>query len=291
MPLTAIILIITSTFIHAGWNMVVRAQQNSYLFLRITLVISLVGLGPALLAEFWGTPFPASVWLYLLLAGVFQAGYYLGLTQGYRHGDFTVVYPIARALPILLVALADVARGDIPVLLAWLGMIAVSAGCVVVPLQSLREFRLKSYQNQAMAWTLLTAGSIVGYTVVDKAAVELLPTSPWTAARYGVFETAFSAIGYWLVLKYLRQPTGGIGGWEGWKWPIVGAVGVYSAYWLVLWAYQLSSHASYVVALRQLSIVIGVALGATFFREPARVLRFSTSLVIALGVVCIALVG
>ncbi len=45
------------------------------------------------------------------------------------------------------------------------------------------------------------------------------------------------------------------------------------------------------LALRQLSIVIGVAIGASLFDEPARLLRLSASVVIALGVVCIALVG
>jgi len=44
-----------------------------------------------------------------------------------------------------------------------------------------------------------------------------------------------------------------------------------------------------VVALRQLSIVIGVVLGSTLFREPARALRIAASVVIAIGAAGIAL--
>lgn len=291
MPLTAIILVIISTFIHAGWNFVVRSQQQSYTFLRMTLIISVVGLGPALLGEWWGTPFPAQVWWYLLVAGIFQALYYLGLTYGYRVGDFTVVYPVARALPILLVALADVARGKSPAPIAWLGMLAVSLGCVIVPLKSIQEFHWSHYWNRAMIWIGVTAIGVVGYTVVDKAAAELIPAGPLAAARYGVWETIFSVLWFWLILRISGQPLGGVGNWQGWKWPLIGAVGMFGAYWLILWSYQLSPQASYVLALRQLSIVIGVAVGATLFNEPARMLRLSASVVIALGVACIALVG
>ncbi len=291
MPLTAIILIVISTFVHAGWNMLVRSRQSSYTFLRITIVISVVGIGPALLAEFWGTHFPLQVWFYLGLAGIFQAIYYLGLTQGYQSGDFTVVYPVARALPILLIALADVARGRAPSAIAWLGMVAVSLGCMVTPLESWQNFKIGYYWNRTMIWIVVTALGIVGYTVVDKAAAELIEPGPWTAARYGVYETILSGVAYWLILKGLGQPTGEPSGWQGWKWPSLGAIGVFGAYWLILWSYQLSPQASYVVALRQLSIVIGVALGSMLFREPAPALRLSAAVVIAVGVAGIVLVG
>lgn len=291
MPLFAVILILISTFLHAGWNMLVRAQQNSYTFLRITIVISVVGIGPTLLAEFWNTPFPWQVWGYLFLAGIFQAVYYLGLSQGYRSGDFTVVYPVARALPILLIALADMVRGHAPSTWAWLGMVAVSLGCIATPLESLQNFKLSTYWNRTMIWIVVTAAGIAGYTVVDKAAAELIDPGPWTAARYGVYETALSGVVYWLVLKSMGHTTGEVTGWQGWKWPTVGAFGVFTAYWLILWSYQLSPQASYVVALRQLSIVIGVALGSLFFREPAPVWRLSAAVMIAVGVAGIVLVG
>jgi hypothetical protein len=32
--------------------------------------------------------------------------------QGYKSGDFTVVYPVARALPVLVLAFVDWGRGE-----------------------------------------------------------------------------------------------------------------------------------------------------------------------------------
>lgn len=267
------------------------SQRDSYVSLRILLVITAVGLGPVLVVEFLGSRFPVEVWGYLILTSVFQACYYLGLNKGYQSGDFTVVYPVARALPVLLVAVADVALGNAPSSVAWLGMILVSLGCIAMPLESMRDFAVACYYNRTTIWILVTALSTIGYTLVDNAAAELLEPGPWAAARYGIFEFAATALFFWLILKGLHQPTGDSRGWQGWKWPIVGALAVFGAYWLVLWSYQLVVQASYVVALRQFSIVVGVAIGTFLFREPARALRISASLMIALGVACIVLTG
>jgi drug/metabolite transporter (DMT)-like permease len=291
MSTLAVALIFISTFMHAGWNLILGSQRDSYFSLRILLVIAAVGLGPALVVEFLGSRLPVRVWGYLTLASIFQACYYLGLNKGYQSGDFTVVYPVARALPVLLVAVADVALGNAPSSVAWLGMILVSLGCIAMPLESMRDFTVACYYNRTMIWILVTALSTIGYTVVDNAAAELLESGPWAAAHYGIFEFAVTALFFWLILKGLHQPTGDSRGWQDWKWPIVGALAVFGAYWLVLWSYQLVVQASYVVALRQFSIVVGVAIGTFLFREPARALRISASLMIALGVACIVLAG
>ncbi|RPJ54696.1 MAG: hypothetical protein EHM12_13485 [Dehalococcoidia bacterium] len=293
MPLFAVILVLISAFMHAGWNLLLGTQPRAsyYILLRITLVIVAVGLGPALAAEFWGTHFPAQIWLYLTLAGIFQALYQFGLVRGYQNGHFTVVYPVARSLPILLLAVIDAGRGHAPAPAAWLGLGLVLLGCMVIPLESLRGFKLSYYWNHAMIWIIVTALGVVGYTWVDKVAAELIPAGPAAAARYGIFEFTTTTLFYWLLLKAARHPTTGPGGWLGWKVPVIGAMCFFGGYWLILWSYQISPQASYVVALRQLSVVIGVTLGAILFREPAPALRISASLAIVAGMACLALAG
>lgn len=291
MPPLAIFLILLSSILHAGWNLVLRSRRADYTFLQIVIVTSLVGLGPALAAELGPRPMLGQIWGYLILAGLFQAAYYLGLSRGYRHGDFTVVYPIARTLPVLLVALGDVARSHAPSPVAWLGMILVSVGCAIIPLESWRGFRLSRYWNRAMLWALVTAIAIVGYSITDKMAADLIEPGPWAAARYGIFECAASVVAYWLILKGLKQPTGGQTGWAEWSWAALAAVGVFVAYWLILWSYQLASQASYVVALRQFSIIVGVTLGALFLHEAAPMLRLSAACIIVIGIAGIALGG
>lgn len=291
MPSLAVFLILLSTFLHAGWNLLLRRQGSDYTFLRIPLVTSVVGLGPALLAEFGPRPVLVQVWGYLLLAGFFQAVYYLGLTQGYRHGDFTVVYPLARTLPVLLVAVGDVARGRAPSAVGWAGMIVVSLGCLFLPLESWRGFSRERFWNRAMLWAGVTALGTVGYTLTDKIAAEFVVPGPWTAAQYAVYEAAASVGVYWLILKWFVRPSPTQTRWADWGWAAVIATGVFSAYWLILWSYQLASQASYVVALRQFSIILGVILGAIFLREAAPLLRLSAACTIAVGIACIVLGG
>jgi drug/metabolite transporter (DMT)-like permease len=291
MPPLAIFLILLSTFLHAGWNLVLRNRRSDYAFLDIVIVTSVVGLGPALAAEFGPQPMLMHVKGYLLLAGFFQAVYYLGLTQGYRHGDFTVVYPIARSLPVLLVAIGDVTRGRAPSLIGWLGMILVSLGCVFIPLESWRGFSRDRFWNRAMLWAAVTALGIVGYTLTDKIAAEFITPGPWSAARYAVYEAAASVVVYWFILKWFVRPAPRQTAWADWRWAALAALGVFGAYWLILWSYQLVAQASYVVALRQFSIIIGVVLGAIFLREVAPMLRLSAACIIVIGIAGIVLGG
>jgi uncharacterized membrane protein len=60
---------------------------------------------------------------------------------------------------------------------------------------------------------------------------------------------------------------------------------------LILWAYQLSPVASYIVAFRQFSIVIGAVLGFIIFKEKGVYVRLSGALLIAAGMVLIGVWG
>lgn len=291
MALFPLILVLVSTFMHAGWNLLARRQRGRDIFLPTQLFIAAAGLGPVLLAEWLGDPILPIAWRYLFWTGLFQALYFLGLLQGYRNGDFSVVYPVARALPVLVLALADVWRGRPPSLWGWLGVLLVSAGCLLVPLHSWRDFAWVRYRNATTAWVLLAATGTVGYTLIDKQAAELMRPGWNTAVRYGIFEFSTTFFFYWLTLKVVRYPTGQV--LERAVWLRAGLAGVFmfGAYSLVLWAYQLATHISYVVALRQFSIVLGVVAAAIWFNEPAPGWRISMALMIVLGVAMISAAG
>lgn len=288
MTLFPILLIGMSSIMHAGWNLLAHSQRaDGVLFLRVTLITGLLGLIPAVLLELQGPAFALPVWLLLAVTGIFQALYYLGLTMGYRSGDFTVVYPLARALPVLFLAAVDLARGRAPDALGWLGMGLVVVGCVIAPLESLRGISLAQYRKPVMLWVLVTAFGTLGYTAIDKIAAELLPAGPLSAARYGVLESLFTVPYLWFMLRLAHQRLSQSNG-NGWKWAAVAAFFIFIAYWLVLWAYQLSPYASYIMALRQFSIVIGVVTAALILHEPARGLRIGAALIITAGILCIS---
>lgn len=288
MPPFVVGIVLVSTIMHAGWNLIARDQRGTDILLRALMIVSLIGLAPAAAAEFLAAPILPHAWAYLLIAGAFQGLYFIGLSLGYRTGDFSVVYPLARGLPALLVALTDWVRGNPPTPLGWAGIVLVSLGCMALPLDSHRDFKLARYWNRALFWTALTAVATAGYSVVDSAAARAMPPGASSALRYGLFEMFLSFAYYWIFLRLLRLPAS-----DGETAPflrtIVVGVLLFGAYGLVLWAYQLSTHTSYVVALRQFSIVIGVAASSLLLREPAPRLRLAAAVTITLGGVCIAL--
>jgi drug/metabolite transporter (DMT)-like permease len=289
MSLFVVALVLLSAVTHAGWNLLARRHSANDIFLRILLIIALVGLGPTVLGEFSAQPVASVVWMILPISGIFQAIYFWGVTRGYRSGDFTIVYPLSRALPVLLIAFADLARGHAPSTFGWLGIILVTIGCVVIPLESLHGVTRARYWNRTILWVLITASAIVGYTIFDSAANQLLQGGALTALRYNVYESSLSLVGYVLILRLEGQPITHAEGWRGWRFALVAAVFVFGSYSLILWAYQLTPFASYVSAMRQLSIVIGAIAGALVFREPAPILRIGAAAIILSGVACIAL--
>lgn len=288
MAIFSVVLVFTSAIIHASWNLVVRSRGANGMLLRVPLLIAILGLPLVVWTEWVGEPFSLFVWAMLILTSVFQSFYYMGLLRGYEHGDFTMVYPIVRALPVLFIALFDALRGNQPAPLAWLGMVLVSLGCLVIPHTSFRNLQLAVYRNRTMLWVLLAAVGTVGYSVVDKLAAEEMAPGASMAARYYIYESAITFLMLGGTLRLLGLPTGLEQLRTDWRWSAVAAIGVFTSYWLILWAYQINAQASYIVAMRQFSIVIGAVAGSLLFREPARHLRITAAAMITLGVILIA---
>jgi len=277
---------------HAGWNLLARRGRQEAAFLgRMLAVAVLVGLVPAVLSEAITRSLSATAWLCVLGSGSFAGAYYFCLARGYRASDFTIVYPVARAVPVLLIAMGDVLRGRHPSPAGWLGMMLVVGGCLLVPLRSFRDVGVRHYVNRASLWILLTALGTVGYTLLDKIAAETVQQGgPATAARYGYVFHVVSLVAYSLLRKAFDRDNPGPAS-VGWKLPAVGALMGFGAYWLVLWAYQLAERASYIVAFRQFSIVIGVVVAFVAFKEHGKAVRLTGTALITAGLLVIGLWG
>jgi len=136
---------------------------------------------------------------------------------------------------------------------------------------------------------LLAALGTVGYTLLDKSASGHVSPGPGSAFRYGYIFFTISFFVYMAVSR--RNWTGEEKARVGWRGPAAGSCLNFGAYWLVLWAYQVSENAGYVVAFRQFSIVIGVVVGFSLFKEKGLALRLTAVAVITIGLVVIALWG
>jgi drug/metabolite transporter (DMT)-like permease len=291
LSLLAIVLVLTSAFMHAGWNLLSRRQMRPGLFLyRLLIVVSLVGLAPVAISEGVTRSLPPAAWLYVIASGVCCGVYYYGLSRAYESSDFTVAYPVVRAVPVLLLAVGDVLLGRHPTAAGWAGLVLVTAGCLLAPLRSFADFAAARYWNGSSMWIVLAALGTVGYSILDKLAAEVVRQGPGTAARYGYIYFVVSGLTLAAILHgFDRRQLQGAG--VGWGWPAAGAVLNFGGYWLVLWAYQMTRRVSYVIALRQFSIVIGVVLAFAIFREQGRLVRLTGTSLIVTGLTLIVVWG
>ncbi|MBN1147075.1 MAG: EamA family transporter [Anaerolineales bacterium] len=286
-----ILLVVISTFMHAGWNLLARFEGSERDFYsKMLIVIMLAGLIPAVTSEYLARSMTPVAWLCVVGSGVSAGVYLFFLARAYESSDFTIVYPVARALPVIFVAAADVLRGRYLTTAGWFGVILVATGVVFVPLRSFKDFSLKNYFNRTTLWMLLAAMGTIGYTLLDKLAAESVQQGPATAARYGYFYFAISYLPYLFLLKTFKKKDEHI---EPTNWKLASAAAAlsFAAYWLILWAYQLTPYAGYIVAFRQLSIVIGAALAFKIFKERGVAVRMTGAFLIAAGLILIAVWG
>lgn len=252
---------------------------------RMLTVTSLVMIVPVLLGIHFSGPVSVRVFGLGVVSGVFCGCYYLSLGQAYRNLDFSVAYPITRALPILMLALGDTVRGRIPSNLAWGGMVLASLGVILTPLHRFGDLRPLFHRWKHLGWTLVTACAIVGYTLIDKIASEDVPAGLGGAVQYGyiLYVTAL------LVVTLAPRLGVAVSGKPcRWKTCITASVFDFGGYLLVLWAYQLVRHASYVFAFRQVSLVMGVGLAYFLGRERMPLARITGVLMVTAGVMLVA---
>ncbi len=285
-----LILIIISTFMHAAWNLSAKRQRNERIFFRRMLgFVALAGFFPAVLSEISAGSISRTAWLCVAGSGFFCGSYFYFLARSYESSDFTIAYPVARALPVLLVAVGDTLRGRAPTPAAAAGLIMVASGCLFAPLESVKEIKFSRYFNRGSLFMLLTAAGTVGYSLLDKIASEAVTAGPASAFRYGYFFFFFTFLAYNLYPVRTKTHENNVEG--AFRAPLICGVIGFASYGFILWAYQLTELASYVVAFRQFSIILGVITGLMIFKEKGASVRVAGGLLLTAGLVLIAVRG
>ncbi len=287
----AIALVLVSSCMHAAWNLLARYDRSETRFIgQMLFATFLVCLVPAVLLEIFTARLGVRAWACVLLAGTCSGVYYFGLARAYGMTDLTIVYPVVRSLPVLFVALGDVFSGRAVSSVGWLGLALIVVGCCLAPLRSFGDFSLRRYANRSTVWMLLAAAGTVGYSLIDKFGLESVTPGPMTAARYCCF-FFITAYGVYLLLLRVTNHDTLVLRTTNWGLPMMAAVLNFTSYWLILWAYQMVLLAGYVVAFRQLSIVLAVVVALCIFKEEGRNVRLTGTILISAGLVLIGVWG
>jgi drug/metabolite transporter (DMT)-like permease len=280
-----LLLVAIAAVAHATWNLTIKAAGTSGTrFLWLTFVVATIAVAPFGIASL--VQVGPRMTLLLLLAlgsGILQIAYFLTLQRGYRLGDVSVVYPLARGSgPLLSVIFAILLFGERPGILALIGAGVVVAGVVVIGLAGGRG---RFAANRAgILYGLLVGVVIAAYTLWDANAVvqQKLPPFGYFWITILVQLIAFAPFA-------LNQPKHTIA-LARQHWAAVLVVGILSplAYVLILFAFTLAPVAL-VAPAREVSVVLVALGGWLLFKEPHPVQRVIGAVVVIGGVALLAL--
>ncbi|MEU0789945.1 DMT family transporter [Amycolatopsis sp. NPDC005961] len=285
MNTTALSLVLVAAVVHAAWNLAAKrissgGTQFVWLYYTASAVVLLPVTVVLLVVE---DDRPQWSWLVAaVVTSVLHIVYGIVLQRGYRVGDLSVVYPVARGTgPLLSVLAAVLVLGERPGRLGLLGAFLVIAGVLVI--STGRRSGDPKAVKAGILYGLLTGAVIAGYTLWDAHSVTGL----------GVPPVVYFGLGS--VLQSVLLLPGALAGraevtriWREQRREVF-VVGLLSpiAYILVLFALTMAP-VSLVAPARELSIVLGGLAAWLVLGESDAVRRLVGSVIVLSGIAAIA---
>lgn len=261
-----------SALLHAGWNAAVKASPRPAEAMAAQMLMSAVLVVPGLL---WtGLPAQAS-WIWIAASTLTNLVTVTALLRAYELGGFGVVYPVVRAVSVVLVVpLAAWLVGDRLGLaaVAGVGLVAVSLGIL-----ARSAGRDRSFTPRALAWTFLAGLSTAAYVICDAHGVRQAG-SPW-AYGFAVSITNAAAMGW--RQRHLGTPWRRLADNATIATPT--AIAAVASYLLILWVWTQAPVAP-ASALRDTSAVFAILIAVAWLREPFTASRLAAVLLAAAAV-------
>jgi drug/metabolite transporter (DMT)-like permease len=286
MSVVAIALVLFSALLHASWNMLAKRSADPLAFIfGFNLISSILFAIPAGIM-FVLHPVPAGGWPFMATTGTLHVFYMFLLAAAYRHGAFSLAYPVARGTGVFLVPiLAIPIYGERPSIAGALGIFCVLAGLVTMAIPEKRVPGTAPGSRKGVLFAFLTGLAIAGYSLVDKGGVDRVHPVIYV---YVIFLICTIGMAPYVVSR--RREALAREWQENRPALLAGGVLPIATYLIVLLAMQIAA-VSYVVPLRETSIVFGTLLGVLILKEQVTVRRTIASVAIAAGVLAIAIAG
>ena len=265
---------------HAGWNAAVKKGLDPL----VTTV--LISLGAALVALPLGsvTGLPAlAAWPWVVASVLIHLAYFAALIESYRAGDMGQVYPIARgSAPLLTAAGTALIIGERIGAQAWLGVVLLAGGVVLMSLRGGRE--LARLDRRAVGFALFTAITICAYSLVDgigarrAGSAHAYSVALFVGIAPVMLAYALARRGRKAVVEMTRY----------WGTGLVGGALQLGSYGIAIWAMTVAPIAI-VAALRETSVLFGALIAVVVLGEPLRPVRIVAALAIVAGLALIRL--
>jgi drug/metabolite transporter (DMT)-like permease len=281
-PASALLLVLFAAICHTTWNLLLK-RDSRRLETQVGALAWGVVLASPVLAVYSVRDVSPMGWALIVASAVFETGYVFALTSAYAAGDLSLVYPVARGSAALaVVPLAILVLGERPSLSGLAGIALVVAGVFGGNAGAFRRAPLAPGRRRALALALLTGSMTAGYSLVNKVGVGLMPVPLYA---YLVFAINVTCV--YLILWGWRGTVPAFMGAGLAKTVAMGAM-MLAAYLSVLTAMSMAP-VSYVVAAREIGVVVAALLGMLVLREPRSPSRLLAAVVIFSGLVVIAI--
>ena len=281
-------LVLTAAVLHAAWNLLAKRAQaaDTVAFVWLTTVLSVAMYAPAVAVWLIVVPLrhPLTPLGLAFIAGTaaIHAAYLLLLQRGYRAGDLSLVYPLARGTGPLIASVAAVLfLGERPGVVGAIGIAAIVGGIFVATGARLHLRRARV----SIGYGLATGAAIAAYTLWDKHAVTALAIAPvvYEVGHYCVQSVIMMPLALNGARRAALAPT-----WRAYRSEMLG-IALLSplGYILVLFALAVAP-VTLVAPAREVSIVFGALLGARLFAEGDARRRVAGAGLILAGIVALA---
>ena len=269
------LLVLLAAVMHAAWNVLVKFGDDA--LVNMTLIVGMAGLIALAFTPFVSFPDPQS-WIFLLGSVLTHIGYYVFLLFGYRYGDLSLVYPIARGSAPLLVGVTSwMFVGEVLSTIEMLGVAAISAGIFSLAIDRAAG---REHTWRPVIFGLLTGLTIMGYTLCDGQGVRV------AGDKYGYIVWLFVLDSPALiVMAYLRRgPAMFALAARHWKVGAIGGALSMAAYGIAIYAMSQAFMAQ-VAALRETSVIFAAIFSALILKERFHPRRYAAVAMVALGAV------
>ena len=278
----ALLLVLGAAVLHAGWNALTKRAGDPVVFLWWVGLVASALYTPIALAVLARHGFSAAAVPFVIGTIVLHALYFFTLGRAYATGDFSLVYPIARGFGVALVPLAALALFDERLSpLGTLGIALVASGIFLLHRRR-GAWTRAAFLASGTGWALATGALIASYSLLDKAGV---------ARLHPLAYIWLMEVGSCVLLTPVALARGDAmrREWRVNRGPIAAAALMSpTGYLLVLFAFQLGK-TGYVVAAREMSIVLSAIIGGVWLREGDLGRRLAGAGVVLAGVACVAL--
>jgi len=281
-------IVLAAGFLHACWNYLLKKSRRKIIFIWWFLLASIVLYFPMFLFFWPRTVISPTGWACVAATGLVHGLYFWFMGGAYERGDLSLVYPLARGSgPLFVPVLAVLFLQEQLAFTGMIGIALVICGIYIIHLHSFAKGAIlepfRAMRSSASLWALSTGCMIASYSLIDKIGVQNVFPPVYI---YLMMLISWCFLSPYVLIKQRAQVKEEF---QAGKFLIlaVGFLCVFT-YLMVLFAMQMSN-VSYVVAVREVSIVFTTYYGIFLLKEKHGRQKILGAILIAMGVVLIGL--